>query len=263
MKELVISKRMETVAGLVPKGVETVADVGCDHAYVSIKLVKDGIADKVIAMDLRKGPLKIAANNIRQYGMDKFIETRLSDGLDKLMPSEADAIIIAGMGGLLMKDILERGIRILNSQKPPVLILQPQSDIREIRRFLFGNSYHIERESMVYEEGKYYTAILAACGSDESLYDEAELLYGRYNIVNKDKVLISYLEKEENNISDILKRLEGVNEQFDPANEDDLQENAAGHSSSGTRKEQRIEELRELLKVNRIAYKRCVTGGEV
>ena len=93
MKELVLSKRMEAVAALVPQNMNVVADVGCDHAYVSIKLKTDNKADKVIAMDLREGPLEIAAKNIERFGVEKDIEIRLSDGLDKLSKAEADAIL--------------------------------------------------------------------------------------------------------------------------------------------------------------------------
>ena len=99
---------------MVPTGCPVVADVGCDHAYVSIALVARRIARKVIAMDVRKGPLAIAADNINEAGLTERIELRLGDGLAMLRRDEADAIVIAGMGGLLTKRILEQGMDILS-----------------------------------------------------------------------------------------------------------------------------------------------------
>lgn len=237
MKDLIISKRMEAVAGLVPPRSKVVADVGCDHAYVSIKLISDNIADKVIAMDVRKGPLSIAETNIVKYGVDKDIEIRLSDGLEKLSPDEADVIIIAGMGGLLMKSILERGKTVISGAKSPVLVLQPQSDIKEVRIFLYDNSYHIVREEMVFEDGKYYTAMLAYPGKEKPYDNEEDRIYGRYNIEIKSDILISYLKKE----SDIYKGIL-----------DSLQDNY----KEGT--VERRSEIENLLKINAAAQARCI-----
>ncbi len=156
-----LSKRMEAVAAMVPPQSFTVADVGCDHAYVSIALVKRKLCRRVIAMDVRSGPLRIAEGNVISCGETERIELRQSDGLGGLSPGEADAVILAGMGGLLVIRILTEGREILEAEKPPVLILQPQSDIREVRIFLYENAYHIVREQMVLEDGKYYTVMRA------------------------------------------------------------------------------------------------------
>ena len=131
-----------------------VTDVGCDHGYVSMYLVQSGIAKRAIAMDVRKGPLAMAAGNIESMGLSGSIETRLSDGLAQLNPGEADSLVIAGMGGKLMISILEKkslldlGIR--------SAVLQPQSDIDEFRQFLRDNGFEIVDERIVLEDGKYY-----------------------------------------------------------------------------------------------------------
>ena len=106
MKELSLSKRMEAVVNMVSPQSFAIADIGCDHAYVSIALRQRRMAQKVIAMDVRKGPLAIAKNNVMQYGLEDTITLRLSDGLEQLQPNEVGTIIIAGMGGLLMMRIL-------------------------------------------------------------------------------------------------------------------------------------------------------------
>ena len=104
-----LSRRLAAVAGMVTKG-NVVCDVGCDHGYVSIYLVQEGISPHVIAMDVREGPLSHAKEHIRMYGLCNYIETRLSDGVEKLEMGEADTLILAGMGGRLMEAIITRGI---------------------------------------------------------------------------------------------------------------------------------------------------------
>ncbi|SFC43990.1 class I SAM-dependent methyltransferase [Butyrivibrio sp. YAB3001] len=131
-----------------------VADVGCDHGYISIYLVQSGIANSAIAMDVRKGPLAGAENNIREFGLGDKISTRLSDGLKELKPYEADAAVIAGMGGKLMIKILQEGrVRDLGLKQA---ILQPQSDICEFREYLRIENFVILDEEVVFEDGKYY-----------------------------------------------------------------------------------------------------------
>ena len=132
----------------------TVADIGCDHGYISIYLVQNRIAHRAIAMDVRRGPLDGARSNIDYYGQQDCITTRLSDGLKALSPDEADAVVIAGMGGKLMMKILEEG-------NPTALgikkgILQPQSEIPEFRKYLRDKGYSVLDERIVLEDGKYY-----------------------------------------------------------------------------------------------------------
>lgn len=215
--EVVLSKRMETVVGMVypvdsNANTFVVADVGCDHAYVSIALIERNIANSVIAMDVRKGPLEIASKNVKQYQMTDKIDLRLGDGLERLSPGEADAVIIAGMGGLLVKSILERG---LSKEQRPVLILQPQSDLYEVRKYLQDIGYSIEREKMLIDEGKYYTVIRAVPTIKNNVLDgvlgddlSVKFTYGAYGLLHKDEVLASYLEKEKDQLESIMAQLE-------------------------------------------------------
>ena len=118
-----LSLRLKTVADSVTGG-NRVADVGCDHAYIAIHLAENNIAPRVVAMDVNKGPLSKAMENIEIRGLEDRIETRLSDGLARLNPGEADTVVIAGMGGALMVRILTEGESALYVVKE--LILQPQ-----------------------------------------------------------------------------------------------------------------------------------------
>ncbi len=103
-----ISRRLKAVAALVT-GDGTIADIGTDHAYIPIYLIQTGAAAHAIAMDVNPGPLARAQEHIGQYGLSASIETRLSDGLARLRPGEADSVVIAGMGGALMTRILDEG----------------------------------------------------------------------------------------------------------------------------------------------------------
>lgn len=209
MKDLILTNRMEAVVDMVSPQSFTIADVGCDHAYVSIALIERCLAQKVIAMDIRTGPLAIAEKNVKAYGLKEKIELRLSDGLNELSPGEADIIIIAGMGGLLMKNILEKGREtLLHTGKRPVLILQPQSDVKEVRIFLYENEYHIVQEKMLDEEGKYYTVIKAEPGKTDKYVSDAEWMYGRYNLEHRDAILYTYLKKQQQTLEGIQCRLE-------------------------------------------------------
>lgn len=158
-----LSDRLMMSANMVTKG-SRVADVGCDHAHTSIWLVKEGIAVNAIAMDVGEGPLSHARENIALYGLEDKITTRLSDGLEKLLPGEADSIVISGMGGTLTTLILSANEAVLQSVKE--LILQPQSDIWMVRRFLREHGFVIADEKMCIEDGKFYNSMKAVQASE-------------------------------------------------------------------------------------------------
>ena len=153
-----LSKRLQTVADFV-ENCETMADVGTDHGYIPIYLVLNRKVKKAIAMDVNPGPLQRAKEHICQYGLEHAIETRLSDGCFALKPGEADAIVIAGMGGALMQRILEQGEAAAKAAQR--LVLQPQSEAALFRQFLFRHGYQILAEDMALEDGKYYPIIAA------------------------------------------------------------------------------------------------------
>jgi len=183
---------MQAVADMVTPGGK-VADIGTDHGYVPIYLMEQHKALHAIAMDVRKGPLARAGENIVRFGCVGEIETRLSDGLEKLEPGEADTVIIAGMGGLLTVRILEAGLDVLKTVKE--CVLQPQSDLDKVRQFLHQHHFRIIQEKMLIDEEKYYTVMRVVHG-DETPYTEAEDLYGRYLINDKNPVLLAYLRKQ-------------------------------------------------------------------
>lgn len=191
-----LSKRLQGVIKLVPV-CETVCDVGCDHGYAAIDLIRKGIAKRVIAMDVNAGPLEQAKRNGRLYGVADRMDFRLSDGLTKVVPGEADAFLCAGMGGRLMVHIMSEGRAVMEHMKGAVL--QPQSELELVRRYIYENGWHIVREDMVFEEdgaypdqGKYYPMMYIEPGK-EPMPGEQALLYGPLLLAEKHPVLQQYL----------------------------------------------------------------------
>lgn len=198
-----LSKRMLMVSHMVSDG-NAVADIGTDHAYVPIHLVRHGHSPRAIAMDINRGPLEKAQTNITIYGLEKLIETRLSNGLEKLFDDEVQTIIIAGMGGDLIVRILTDGSHAL--QTPKELILQPQSEWEKVRHALHQMGYRIEKEDMIEEDGKYYVAMRAIQGF-QSYYDEFQYVFGDYLLRKKNSVLKEYLLKEKKTYTRIAMEL--------------------------------------------------------
>lgn len=121
---------MKAVASMVTTG-GILADIGTDHAYVPIALVQRQKIKGAIAMDINEGPLARAQEHIRAARLEEYIQTRLSDGAEALLPNEADSILIAGMGGELILHILTEGESVCSTAKE--LILQPQSEIHKVQ----------------------------------------------------------------------------------------------------------------------------------
>lgn len=190
-----ISDRLRIVAHMCDKGA-VVADIGTDHGYLPIYLVQEGIAPSAIAMDLRKGPLEKAKKHICDNCLEDRIQTRLSDGLEKLSKNEADIITICGMGGRLIADIVTKGKDVITQNT--ILVVSPQSEVGEFRHFLVSQGFEIEDEQMLKEDGKYYF-IIKCRKSEESVcseFSETQYQYGWKLLDSKDKTLYEYLIKE-------------------------------------------------------------------
>ena len=207
MKLVQLSERLLAAAGMVTKG-NIVADVGCDHAYTSIYLCQAGIAPKVIAMDVNKGPLVGAKAHVEEAGLSENIDIRLSDGLQKLIPGEADSVLLCGMGGLLMIKILSDYPQVTASLKE--LILQPQSEVGEVRHFLHKQGYEITKEHMLKEDGKFYVMMRAVKSEVPQAYEtECDYIYGKLLLEEKNPVLLEYLDREHRLRADVLTALSG------------------------------------------------------
>jgi tRNA (adenine22-N1)-methyltransferase len=208
MKTVELSARMQAFADMVSKG-SIVCDVGCDHGWVSIYLIQQGIASKVYAMDVGIGPLERAKDHIQSYNLGNYIETRLSDGLAALQVGEADCMVCAGMGGPLMMRILSQGRDKAKAMKE--LILQPQSEIAQFRAFLRGEGYKIVKEDMILEDGKYYPMMKVIPGGVASAEETAEQCiydaYGELLLKAKHPVLQEYVNRSMEQAKALLQHL--------------------------------------------------------
>ncbi len=199
-----LSARLRTAADLIGPG-NTVADIGCDHGYISVYLRLTGRSPRCICTDIREGPLVSAAENIRKFGADG-IELRRGDGLACIAPKEAESLVITGMGGELICRILSAGEDTAKAAKE--LILGPQSEPEKVRRQISESGFFIADEAFVLEDGKYYPVIKALRGVFRAavLFEE-ELRYGPVLLKRRDPVLKQYLEKENTQLLKVLSAL--------------------------------------------------------
>lgn len=199
-----LSKRLEAIGALVPKGC-VLADIGTDHGYLPVALCMRGWIRGAIAMDVNRGPLERAQSNVEQNGLEAYIETRRSDGLKALRPGEADCAVIAGMGGRLMLRILEDSAAVSESLK--AFVLQPQSEIANVRRYVSEHGMYIEAEAMVLEDGKFYPMMRVLHGHAEPM-NELDYQYGPLLLRERSPVLFEFLKKERASLEGIRSRLE-------------------------------------------------------
>lgn len=187
-----LSIRLQAVADLISDDL-AVADVGTDHGYIPIYLLKTQKCKKAFAMDINEGPLLRAKEHIGMHGLSDKIETRLSDGVKALQAGEAECVVVAGMGGALSIKIMEEGEEVFRSLKE--FVLQPQSEIEKVRQYLCRHGYQIVAEDMVLDDGKFYPMMKVKNGQD-SEYSLMELRYGKYLLEQKNPILKMFLEKE-------------------------------------------------------------------
>lgn len=156
IKNLKISNRLKKCADMV-SGNSKIADIGTDHAYIPIYLLLQKKISHAIACDIGEGPLKNAEKNIKNYGLENDIEARLSDGFSNIKENEADEIVIAGMGGNMISNILNNCPWKNKHEKR--FILNPMKYEEKLHEFLFSNGYEIQNEIAVKCCGKSYLII--------------------------------------------------------------------------------------------------------
>lgn len=222
MNNLELRPRLKMVADLVQEG-RSLADIGTDHAYLPSYLIFKGKTPCAVAADLRPGPLKNAQATISQYALDGKIKTILSDGLDELSPNDAQEIVIAGMGGTLIAEILERAAWIKNDSIH--LVLQPQTHAEDVRRFLMTNGFKIVCEDATIEDERHYIAISAIYTGEKASFTQGYLYYGELPKCKKEEALeylniqINFLKKKMNALKNNNKEPETVKLLSDILNE--------------------------------------------
>ena len=149
-----LGARIQTMVDLYPV-VDSIADIGCDHGYTAIALFEAGKAEKLFACDIGKEPLEMAKKNVRFRGLEDKITCRLGNGLEALEKGECKHLLLSGMGGMLMIQILEKRI-----EEFETILLSPQSDYEKVRRFLYPYMELVE-DCYVKEKNKFYRILLA------------------------------------------------------------------------------------------------------
>lgn len=170
-----LSKRLKRIAEHVDK-CESVADIGTDHGYIPIYLVKEGICKKAIASDINKGPIEKAKVNVAFEGVSNKVKCLLGPGLNPLKVGEVNGVILAGMGGNLTRDILLADMD--KVKKYDFIILQPAQNPEVLREFLYKNDYEIIDEDLIKDEGRFYELFKVKYNENsEKLVFEDELEY--------------------------------------------------------------------------------------
>lgn len=206
-----LSNRLKAVADMVRQG-SAVADIGTDHGYIPVYLYKAGIITGAVAADINEGPLNSCRELVEQQGLSDVISVRLSDGLDCLRPDEYDTIIIAGMGGELIADILSRDDCIIDKH----VILNPMTHPEIARKFLFDNGFEIDRDIII-PDGRHHYSVFDAHYSGK-LTPKTKRDYFLGNIKDfSDKEyfvhLLNYLKnkaKSGEDLNDIINEIEAV-----------------------------------------------------
>ena len=151
-----LSKRLMAVAALVQPGA-AVADIGTDHGFIPVFLAESGIIKSAVASDIHKAPLDSCKRLVEERGLGNIIKTRISDGLDKIDDNECDTIIIAGMGGELIAQILSK----CSWAEKKHIILQPMTHPETARKFLYDNGFEIDSDLIV-KDGRHYYSVFDA-----------------------------------------------------------------------------------------------------
>lgn len=207
MNEKSLSHRLLAISKFIPQG-KVVADIGTDHAYLPVYLVKSGRCPLVFACDVKEKPLQAARRNVLANGLSSQIKLRLGDGLSVLQPGEAQVAVIAGMGGNTIVKILEQSPEVLKEIE--ILVLQPMGDEESLRRWLITNGWCLSDETLVLEDGRLYSIIVCRPGQ-ERLYAAEVLELGPRLIEKKHPLLPLLINKLEEKYSLILQGLSRSN----------------------------------------------------
>ena len=185
-------KRLQSAVSYIKKG-GRIADIGTDHAYLPIFLVREGIVSGALAADINLGPILSARANIEAAGLSGQIETLMTDGLHGVEAYAPDDVLIFGMGGELIVKILSEAPWVKDARIG--LILQPMSRISLLRKWLTENGFSILGESLT-DPVKFYQTIYARFDGVGETYTEEELLLGKRNLEARPPLFAEFVAHE-------------------------------------------------------------------
>lgn len=200
-----LTNRLLKIASLVDKN-KRLADIGTDHGYIPVYLLNKGEIDFAILADINKGPLENARSEVRRNKLENKVDLRLGSGIEVLKKGEVDEVIIAGMGGILIGELLEANKEVAHSVEK--LILQPMQAQEELRSYLLNNGYEIIDECLEKEDFRLYEIIVAKyTGNNTSVEDEIYYEVGKKLIENKDELLVEFIENKIKKYNNIIEKL--------------------------------------------------------
>ncbi len=205
---LILAPRLKKIADSI-NGFYSIADIGSDHAYLPIYLIKAKKIKNAIATDVNAGPVKIAQKRIADKKLESFIEVRKGNGLEAIASNEADVIVIAGMGGILISEIIENRLEVAKAAK--LMVLQPMRDSDRVRRSLYNNGFMILDEELVKDDGKIYEIIWAVHSKENNRIEcDDNLILGKAVIAKKHPLLKELIDKRVRELEKIMDSINGI-----------------------------------------------------
>jgi len=199
-----LNERLLAVAKLMLRG-QPAADIGTDHSYLPVYLIINGVCPAVIATEKARGPFNNACQLVELLSLDRKIDMRLGPGLTVLKPGEAATVAMAGMGGHVIRDILEASPEVAATSQR--LVLQPQKNVPLLRQYLQQSNWRIVEEDIAFDHGFYYEIIAAEPGSMQLREDE--VLFGPCLLGRPHPLLSQYLGLQLADMQSLLDQLEG------------------------------------------------------
>lgn len=202
-----LTDRLLKIASLVTEG-KKVADIGTDHGYIPVYLLNKGKVPFAVLADVNKGPLENARKEVRRNSLLGKVDLRLGSGIEVLKKGEVDEVIIAGMGGILISELLQANLEVAHSVDK--LILQPMQAQDELRKYLLSNGFEIVDEVLVKEDFRIYEILTVKyTGENTSVEDEIYFEVGKKLIENKDELLKELIDKRIFVYKSIIQKIEG------------------------------------------------------
>ena len=214
-----ISSRLAKIVDMIPES-DTVADIGTDHGYVLIELLKRGKIKRGIASDNKKMPLEKARKNTEAERMEKLMDFRLGSGFETLNVGEANGAVIAGMGGILIRELLENAIEIIKEMD--FILLQPAQNPEILREYLYRNQFKVVDEELVREEQRYYEYMVVKFDpyNSDTLENHMNYSIGDLLLKKKHPLLKEYLTSKICEMEEILSKINITSESAKIRSED-------------------------------------------
>ena len=208
-----MNERLEAIRRLIPEG-RGVIDVGTDHGYLPVQLYKDGYSGRIIASDIRSGPLSAAKARADRAGAFDRISFLLCDGLEDCPTDAVDTIVIAGMGGDTICGILDRAEWCMSPEY--LLILQPMTKAEILRFWLVNNGFSIETEALVREGETLYQLLSARFTSENTMLSDAELYLGAIGSRKNDALCPALLKQQRTRLETSLNGMRAAGQTDSP-----------------------------------------------